>query len=228
MNRWDETIKEKARRCRENGYSLAEIAAELKVPKITLQWWVKDIKLTDKQRERLKRKEIECGTKALVKACKTNREKLEKWKLSVKKKADYFKGIFDKKSDFAKLICGVLYLCEGGKYPNSRGLTFGSADPKMIQTFLKLLRNNFNIDEKKFRCRIMHRCDQDGKSLNKFWSNLTKIPFSQFYRNYEDKRTKEKPTLKKDYKGVCAVQYLSLDVQYELQLIGETIHFLES
>jgi len=72
----------------------------------------------------------------------------------------------------------------------------------------------------------MHRYDQDGKSLNRFWSRLTRIPINHFYKSYGDKRTEGKPTLKENYKGICAIQYLSVDLQYELQLIGESIYSL--
>ena len=69
----------------------------------------------------------------------------------------------------------------------------------------------------------MHRWDQDGKSLNRYWSKLTKILPGQFYESYADKRTINKPTKKEGYKGVCAVMYFSTDLQFELQAIGESI-----
>ena len=42
MKRWGESVKEKARNLRKNGRSLSEISDDLGVPKITLQWWVKN------------------------------------------------------------------------------------------------------------------------------------------------------------------------------------------
>ena len=220
--------KNRAMRLRKKGLSLSEISSLLHIPKNTIQGWVCKIKLNKKQQERLKKKEIECGKRGLKKALKINAIKLSRWKNEVKKKTSNFKVITTKKGNIAKLICGVLYLCEGAKYPSSRQLIFGSSDPKMIKIFLELLKNNFNVDEKKFRCRIMHRYDQNGTVLTDHWSNLTKIPLAQFYRPYKDKRTKGKATKKRDYKGVCAVQYNSTDLQYELQLIGESIYHLRS
>lgn len=219
--------KKKAHQFREVGYSLSEISNLIKIPKSTVQGWVKNIKLTKTQRARLKKKEIECGKNGLLKAVLTNKNKIEKWKKDVFQRTKKYKNLLNKKGGFAKLICGALYLCEGAKYPATRHLAFGNSDPRMIALFLDLLRKNFDIDEKKIRCRIMHRHDQNGQLLNKYWSKLTKIPLSQFYKNYKDIRTKGKTTKKPDYKGICAVQYFSTDLQYELQLIGETLYSLK-
>ena len=141
---------------------------------------------------------------------------------------EQYKDIVNKKSALAKLICGILYLCEGAKYPSSKQMIFGSTDPRLIKTFLCLLRNNFAIDEKKIRCRIMHRHDQGGKRLNRYWSHVTQIPLRQFYKDYADKRTKGFATKKQDYRGICAVQYNSVDLQYELQCIGESIYSIKN
>jgi hypothetical protein len=220
-------LKTKALNLRKRGLSLSEISGLIDIPKNTIQGWVKNVKLTKKQKARLKKKEIECGRKGLQKALKINREKIAKWKEDVRLRTEKFKNIIAKKSDIAKLLCGILYLCEGAKYPATRQLIFGNSDPRMIKSFLGLLRKNFNIDEKKFRCRIMHRYDQNGRTLNKYWSELTKIPLSQFYKSYKDKRSKGKVTKNKNYKGVCAAQYLSTDLQYELQLLGESVYNLK-
>jgi len=217
-------IENKAIGLRKKGHSLLEISDILNIPKTTIQGWVKNVKLTKKQEMRLMRKASECGKKGLAKALIVNKKKKEQWKNEIIRKTKRFKTIFDKKSDVAKLICGVLYICEGAKYPSSRQLVFANSDPRMIKLFLDLLRKNFNIDEKKFRCRVAHRYDQKGDSLSKYWSVLTKVPLTQFYRTYKDKRTKGKTTKKKDYKGICALCYLSADLQYEIQSIGETIY----
>lgn len=227
MKRIPRTVKDKAVNLRKKGLSLSEISDLINIPKNTIQGWVKNIKLTKSQRLRLKRKEIECGRRGLAKALKINRANKAMWQESVRCRTKKFRTLLDKKSNMAKLLCGVLYLCEGARYPSSKQLIFGSSNPRVIKVFLDLLKGNFNIDKNKLRCRIMHRYDQNGKALNKYWSNITKIPLPQFYKDYKDKRTKGKITKKKDYKGVCAVQYNSTDLQYELQLIGESIYSLK-
>ena len=78
--------------------------------------------------------------------------------------------------------------------------------------FLKLFKNCYNIDESKFRVRIQCRFDQNVDALVEFWHEVTKIKKEQFYPTYIDKRTQGKPTLKKDYKGVCTIQYFNTEI----------------
>ena len=227
MKRFSSEIVDKAVRLRKRGRSLAEISRAIGISKNTAYHWVSGIKLTLLQKARLRKKEIRCGKKGLRKAHKIKRAKKLKWEKALISRMEQYRTLVNKKSTFAKLICGLLYLCEGAKYPSSKQMIFGSTDPRMIKTFLCLLRNNFPIDEKRIRCRIMHRYDQDDKQLNRYWAHVTQIPLSQFYKHYRDKRTKGSITKKPDYKGVCAVQYNSVDLQYELQLIGESLYSMK-
>lgn len=93
----------------------------------------------------------------------------------------------------------------------------------MIRFFLCALRRCYDIDEKKLRFDVMHRWDQDQEVLKDFWSNVTNISKSRCLKRKPDLRTKGKPTLKKDYRGVCRVIYYDTSLQFELQSIGETI-----
>jgi len=227
MKRFSPKVIDSAVELRKKGYSLSEISRITGISKNTAYHWVSGIELTPLQKARLRKKEIKCGKKGLRKAHKIKRAKKLKWKQGLISRMEQYRKLVNKKSFFAKLVCGVLYLCEGAKYPSSKQMIFGSTDPRMIKTFLCLLRNNFPIDEKRIRCRIMHRYDQDGKRLNRYWARVTQIPLSQFYKHYKDKRTKGSITKKPNYKGICAVQYNSVDLQYELQLIGESIYSMK-
>lgn len=224
MRRFPREVINSSIRLRKRGYSLAEISRVTNVSKNTVYHWVSDIALSHRQKMRLHKKEIRCGKIGLRKAHEIKKAERLKWKQELFSRSLQYQKKINKKSGFAKLICGVLYLCEGAKYPSSKQMIFGSSDPGLIKTFLCLLRNNFTIDEKRIRCRIMHRYDQDGKRLNKYWARITRIPLGQFYKHYRDKRTKGLITKKPDYKGVCAVQYNSVNLQCELQSIGESIY----
>jgi len=227
MKRFTTKVMDKAIKLRKGGRSLSEISRITGISKNTAYHWVAGIELTRLQKDRLLKKEIRCGKRGLRKAHKITQAKKLKWEQGLISRMEQYGGIVNKKSIFAKLICGVLYLCEGAKYPSSKQMIFGSTDPQMIKTFLCLLRNNFTIDEKRIRGRIMHRYDQDGTRLNKYWARVTQIPLSQFYKHYKDKRTKGSITKKSDYKGICAIQYNSVDLQYELQLIGQSIYLMK-
>ncbi len=62
---------------------------------------------------------------------------------------------FDK--DLQKLFCGLIYGCEGAKYPASNLISLVNSDPKLINTFVNLLRKSFTLDESKWHVHLqMH------------------------------------------------------------------------
>jgi hypothetical protein len=202
---------------------LGEINLKTGIAKNTLSGWVKDIRLAESQRRRIKERERAGAAMGRALAIKANRTKIEQWKQKIKNKVRHFSKLPLKNKKMAKLICAVMYVCEGHKYPASRHLSFGNTDPKIIGTFLTLLRKSFPIQENKLRCYIGYRCDQDFNKLRMFWSKMTNIPNYQFYKSFPDKRTQGKPTQKLNYNGVCSIIYCDTNIQMELQTIGEMI-----
>lgn len=217
------TQKTEARYLRKFGLSLGEISIKLVISESTIRGWVKDIALSEKQIKRIKQKEILSAMKGRVLARLVNKKKLEAWKDSIRKKVYKYRELPFKDKNIGKIVCAILYICEGAKYPTTRHLAFGNSDPGMMKLFLKLLRDNFDIDETKLRCKVQYRYDQCYEELKKFWSRVTKIPLDKFYKPYVDKRTKNKPTKKSDYKGVCLIQYFDTSLQFELQSMGGAI-----
>lgn len=220
---YSKKIRQRARNLRFRGWSIGEINLKMGILKNTISSWVNDIQLTKQQGERIKTKIITSAAIGRHLAIAANRRKIEQWKKDVRDSVKHFENISFENPELGKLICGILYLCEGSKYPSTRCLVFSNSDSWIIRCFINLLRNSFNIDEEKLRCRIMYRYDQDLKELNKYWSNVTGIPLHNFYKSKPDSRTKGKSTLKNNYKGICALHYLSTDLQFKLQSIGEII-----
>lgn len=223
LKTYSKKTKQRARNLRFKGWSLGEISQKMTIPKNTISGWVQDIRLTKRQKERIKEKITMSGAIGRPLAAKLLHERMEKWKQSIREKVKYYFRLPLKNPEIGKFICGLLYLCEGAKYPSTRSLVFGNSDPIIIRCFINLLRDSFDINEDKLRCRVMYRWDQDIRELIKYWSNVTGIPLNQFFKTKPDKRTKGKPTLKTDYKGVRSIQYPSTSLQFELQSIGEII-----
>ena len=220
---YSKKIKQEACNLRSRGWSLGEIRLKMSIPKNTVSGWVKDIRLTESQRKRIREKEIACAAIGRALAVKVNQIKIEKWKRMIRSKVRHFGRLPLQNREIAKFICGLLYLCEGAKYPSSRYLYFGNSDPKIISCFLTLLRTHYNIDESKLRFDIRYRWDQNYEKLKNYWSKLTKIPKSKCLKSKPDIRTKGRPTLRKNYWGVCRVVYYNTSLQFELQSIGEAI-----
>ncbi len=221
--RYLKSVRAQAFALRAGGSSLQEISDELRVPKNTLSGWVAHVELTDAMRKRLKSKERESAARGRPLAVEAWRRKTERWKEGIRAQVEHLGSLPFDQPDIGRLACGLLYVCEGGKYPSTRRLSFANTDPRMITFFLTLLRRYFPVEEKKLRVRIMHRWDQDGEALRRFWSQVTGIPFSQCYATQPDLRTKGHPTRRSDYRGVCDLTYSSTTLQYTLQAIGESV-----
>jgi len=220
-------LKARAVALRHAGYSLNEIREALGtphlIPKHTVSGWVSHVALTPTQRRRIQVMAGERAAHGRAMAVLAWQRKIEQWKASVRAQVDHLSVLPFQDAAIGKLACGLLYVCEGAKYPATRGLSFGNSDPRMIELFLALLRRYFDIDETKFRVRIMRRWDQDGQQLRRFWSRITGIPLRQFYPPYADRRTKGQRTQQPHYRGVCAVTYFDTTLQYTLQAIGESV-----
>lgn len=220
---YSEIIKQKARNLRLKGWSIGEISLKMRIPKNTISSWVNDIQLTKQQKERIKTKMITSAAIGRPLAIEANHRKIQRWKESIQNSVKHFENLPFENPKFGKLICGIFYLCEGAKYPNSRYLYLGNSNPKIISFFINALRRYYKIDENKLRFSIGYRWDQNFQKLKNYWSRITKIPKSKCLNSIPDIRTKEKPTLRKGYMGICRIIYYSTALQFELQSIGETI-----
>lgn len=218
-------IKEKSINLRKQGKTYLEIQKILKIriPKSTLSDWCCDVPLPLEYQKKIQDYNKLNLNKARKIALAVTRVKREKYLQSIIDRNQYLATIF-KNKDVAKIALVMLFLGEGGKNPKRASLLFGNSDPFIINLFLYLLRGCYEIDESKFRCTLQCRADQDIKKLEKFWSQITKIPLSQFYKARIDQRTINKPTKKLNYKGVCRLDYFSADIFLELLRIPEIIH----
>lgn len=209
---------------RRQGLMYAEICDRVgQIPKSTLAAWCRGIRLESNQQARIRDHILASAARGRPLAREAWVRKLEQWRRTIEDRVKPFGALPYVNPPIGKLVCGIMYLCEGGKYPSSRHLNFGNSDPGIIRAFLTLLRQHYAIQEQKLRARVMHRWDQDGEALNRYWSEVTGILLSQFYRSYADGRTKGKPTRQRYYNGVCCIVYGDTTLQYELQAIGETV-----
>ena len=175
--------------------------------------------LPDFYEEKIKKINRISFRKAVRMARKVNKKKLE-WRLKVlREKNRHLLNLIDR--DVGVLMLAMLYICEGSKYPTTRQVKFGSSHPGIVRLFLVLLRGCFNLDKSKFRGRVHCRADQNIKSLERYWSNVSDVPLDKFRKALIGKRTIGKPTQNKEYKGVFVISYFDTDIQLELQFLGE-------
>ena len=215
-------LKARVVQLRKQGKTYSEIRKLLgiSIPKSTLSYWCKDVTLPRVYQDRIRQMVLRNAEKGRAIALITNQIKRERYIKKVRARIKHLPNKL-KEKDTAKLALAMLYLGEGSKQSGS--LMFGNSNPFIIKLFLYLLRYCYQIDESKFRCTLQCRADQDIKKLQNFWSRITKIPLSQFYKARIDPRTIGKPSKKLNYKGVCRIDYFSADLFVELQQIAETI-----
>jgi len=115
-----------------------------------------------------------------------------------------------------KILASIIYWCEGSKYPATNKVDLTNSDPSLLQTFIKLLRASFLLDESKFRARLQIHSSQDFGKIKKYWSKVLNIPVSQFMKPTITTANGKKH--RKDYMGTCTIRYS--DYKIQLKLIG--------
>jgi len=123
----------------------------------------------------------------------------------------------------AKLLAGLLYGCEGSKYPAQSGVAFSNSEPNLVLTFVKLLRKSFELDESKFSAHLQIHTNHRYEDLRRFWADLLKIPESCFIKPTvrEPKGGKHRD----NYIGTCTIRYR--DYRIQLKLLGIFEKFID-
>lgn len=108
----------------------------------------------------------------------------------------------------------MIWICEGTAYKlgsNQNRIEVVNSDPRIIYSFIEFLRK-IRINEDKIRLRLKCSVDED-KTLKKFWSNILKVPISQFLNS---SRPVVKNSQRKNDYGILTLRYNSGKLSYEL------------
>ncbi len=203
--------KEKAIALRKQGYSLKEISEHLKIAKSTASVWLSSINLSVSAQKRLAKKQIlgQYKTVLLKRELKNLRIKADEAKAyRIIRNLSFSQG-------YIKLCCALMWWCEGNK--NSSFLRFTSSDVTLIKNYLSLLRKGFALDESKFRVLVHLHTYHNDDTQKKFWSQVTKIPLSQFNKSFQKKNTGKRT--KENYPGCIALTYYDAKIAKELEAL---------
>jgi len=189
--------KLKAIRLRKSGKSYSDILRLINVSKSTISLWLQDIELTEKQKAKLKGRQ-----RAGYGGAKANHKKrIESTK----------QIILDAKKEIQNLIKNplflsglMLYWAEGDKAETWENVKFSNSDPQMIKIMMKWFRGACKVPENKFRICLHIHTLHCRKNIEEYWSKITKIPVSQFYKT-QIKPTSLKQRKNKLYNGTCAI-----------------------
>ncbi len=150
------SIVDEAIDLRKNGYSYEEISKKLKIAKSSAYLWCNQVKLNEKAKKRISGR-MAIGIKKAKEVLKTKRDNILK---IISDNSNHYLSKIEFNKEFNKLLCSFLYWGEGSKNTNS--LIFTNSNPKMIRSYLTLLRKSFELDESKFRALVhVHEYHED-------------------------------------------------------------------
>lgn len=180
---------------RKQGFSYSEIMKSLPIPKATLSYWFKKVKLSPEQVKRLEQKRAEAA-----------RTGTEKRKLQVAEAIEKIKK--DSAEDIKKLSAKELWLMGIVLYWRERlagdndadlrkGVRFTSSDPYLVKLFLKWLKEVGGLANHEIDFDIF--LGNDKKNLAgqaaSYWSQITDFPQTQFCHIYFQKTKLKKKKL---------------------------------
>ena len=207
-------LKLRARKLREKGLSIKEIQRKLKVSRSSVSLWVRDVKLTKKQLEKLYLNRKTGNLKGSIIAAMNKikiREDITKKLIKQGKKEV---GNLSKRDRF---ITGIaMYFAEGSKTDGDVG--FSNSDPRAIKFMADWFREFCKIHEEKFRCSLYIHDNLDERRAKRFWSKLTNIPLAQFGKSYIVKNNPHRLRKVKHIYGILKVTIS--DVNLHRKIMG--------
>jgi hypothetical protein len=206
-----------ARKLRRKGYSIFSIARCLGVSKSSVSVWCRDLKLTQKQANRLLENAINAGHKGRMIGAEMNRRKKEERIAFHKESGEKEIG---KLSDRDLLMTGIaLYWGEGNKKGKTK-LSFANSDPEAILFMYKWFQKAMDVGKNEFMPRIFINEIHGSriKKVVKFWSSLLNLPIEQFGKPFLLKMKQKKVYENHDnYYGVLALGVRkSTDLKYRI------------
>jgi len=171
-------VKNMAILLRNSGLSYSEIIKEIKVPKSTLSYWLKNIPLDDRGRALLQSRLVEkqkrgrFSTSIALRARKVFKEKVA-FDAAEKEFNVFCKE--DKENNYSFFTTGIaLYWSSGGKKGNH--FQFVSSDPDMMLFMIKWVEKYVKVPKRDIRFRICIKEAYMAQNLDNFWSRTLLIP----------------------------------------------------
>ena len=176
---------------RKKGYSYSEIQEFVQVPKSTLGYWLKNLKLTPLQLERVRQKRILGSRRGGEKKNQQTSNAIEKIRSSSAKN-------ISKISKRELWLMGImLYWRERMRHQHEddlrKGVRFTSSDPFLIEFFLEWLIKigKLKKEELQFDVFIREEQKEEIRHIKTYWANITKTHKDAFTRFYVQKAYKK-------------------------------------
>jgi len=171
----------KIKELRRHGYSINELVRELSIPKTTIWHHIKGVDVLPKYLETLRAK-------------RGGSKKIREKNLQIaEKRAD---SLLKKTDKNLAIVLAMLYWGEGSK----KVCEFINSDGKMIQVYLKILRNYLNIPNNHIKITIRYFSGMNRNDCLKYWSKITGVSWKEFIIRFNDGGTRGKTKY-----GMCRI-----------------------
>lgn len=203
--RRDDDKYQKAREYRRDGESIRAISKKLRISSSTASIWCRDVELSSDQLRKLAAKG---QNRELLNsyARKRHEEKLEHMSTIYQKAKMDIQTIQNKELFLVGL---ALYWAEGFKSQKETQVGFCNSDPRMIECILRWFQESLKISKDDFVLRVEFNITHKTREnvIERYWSNLTGIPRSQFNKPYLQKaKLLRKYSNKENYYGVLRIR----------------------
>ncbi|MBI2008624.1 hypothetical protein HYS82_03150 [Candidatus Amesbacteria bacterium] len=203
--------RRKAIELRKKGLSYSEIRKRIVVGKSTISDWLKNIELTEAQKQRLYERKL-IGVEKLQKIMKSRREMFKK------EVYDKQKALIGSLSERELLMVGLgLYWGEGRK--GGSQVSISNTDPSMVNLFLKWLEQCFEVarTNRKLRVILHLYSDMNFEKEAGFWRGYLGLSEEQFNKPY----VKVNSRLGLDHKGfghgTCMIYYSDVKIKEQIR-----------
>jgi hypothetical protein len=169
-------LRIEAIKLRKLGNSYKEISQILNIPKSTLSYWLKNIKLEQKYLNRLYTKQINILSKGPKSLKERRAREVNDLIIQANNSVDI------PLNDQAYKFFGVgLYWAEGSK---SKLMQITNSDPYFILFMVRWFEKIFGIKPNELKGYLNLYPQQEESKIKMFWSNLTGIPINNFGKTF--------------------------------------------
>ncbi|OGH66485.1 MAG: hypothetical protein A3J66_04345 [Candidatus Magasanikbacteria bacterium RIFCSPHIGHO2_02_FULL_47_14] len=196
---------------RRRGKSYKEIRKVITVSKATLSVWLRDVRLTEKQKKRLY---VTLRQQNGYRLAKRNQEEKKARKINTTTQAR--KEVLSLVTDPLFLSGVMLYWAEGDKSEETEDVKFSNSSPDMIRLMVRWFVKYCKVPKEKLRIALHIHELHNRRKIEKYWSDITGIPLSQFHK------TQIKPTSlghrkNRLYNGTCCIRVSNKTIFRKIQ-----------
>ena len=205
--------KQKALTLRRNGESIGVIAKKIGVSKSSVSFWVRAVKLSKIQRNKLNKRGFSVDA---IEKRRINRiaNQYQKRKIVIDGAKNDIKHI---SLEDLRLLGSMLYLGEGGKVLKN-SFRMSNSDPDIIRIMMRFFREICYVPENKFRGHIHIHSHLSVENAELYWSRISGFPRTQFFKTYS--KPSKASFQKKDNLPYGTFDVYVCDVKLFLRIMG--------